>query len=370
MQNLNQNTSLTSGTNSSIPSLSTNAFPSLTSNGGLGNSTNLFSTSISSGLGTTTGLGNTNSLFSNSLNTGFGTNTTTGLGTTNSLFSNTFNTGLGNSTTGNNNPILLNPLSISSLPIGTNASKDKQSKEKSWVYHDQTSMNQPDFVRPEEMMFNTSCCIIDPKVIDKILFDAEREIEALQPNISYDIKPIGLKQGYVCNPSMQTLKAMSIEQLKNVSSFEVSRPGYGKVMWSNVDLTNVNLDISIIIERGYCDVYPDGIQKPRFGEKLNKEATIVLENVVDTLEEFRKLLPRLSKKVDIKSYEENTKTVTFVVPHFTRYSVIDEDNNTQENEEEVIDYEKHQTISNNNPEWKFPVVVLHKIEFSPFEIDI
>ncbi|BFU25148.1 nucleoporin autopeptidase, putative [Entamoeba histolytica HM-1:IMSS-B] len=350
MQNLNQNTSLTSGTNSSIPSLSTNAFLSLNSNGGFGSSTNLFSTS---------------------LNNGFGTNTTTGLGSTNSLFSNTLNTGFGNSTTGNNNTVLLNPLSISSLSIGTNVSKDKQNKEKSWVYHDQTSMNQPDFVRPEEMMFNTSCCIIDPKVIDKILFDAEREIESLQPNVSYDIKPIGLKQGYVCNPSMQTLKAMSIEQLKDVSSFEVSRPGYGKVMWSKVDLTNVNLDISIIIERGYCDVYPDGIQKPRFGEKLNKEATIVLENVVDTVEEFRKLLPRLSKKVDIKSYEENTKTVTFVVPHFTRYSVIDEDNNTQENEkEEGIDYEKSQIIPNNNPEWKFPVVVLHKIEYSPFEIDI
>jgi len=81
---------------------------------------------------------------------------------------------------------------------------------------------------------------------------------------------------YFCKPSVEMMAQMSEDQLKCIDNLEVGRHGFGHVMWPGLtDVRGMNFDLDVKIDRYQMEIYP-GADKPKIGEKLNKEAVICL----------------------------------------------------------------------------------------------
>ncbi|KAL7721951.1 Peptidase S59 domain-containing protein [Entamoeba marina] len=185
---------------------------------------------------------------------------------------------------------------------------------------------------------------------------------------NYDKPPTLERTDYYCIPSITELSGLPIENLKNIPQFEVGRPGYGKVKWTNVDVTNLDLDMVVIIERGSVEVYPDGVTKHQQGEKLNKEALITLENTHDTETEFESALD--SFPLQLSGIDKFNRSITFAVPHFTRYGFTGENKQTK-----TPSATKKQHIPVTQPKVeninvKLPAITITKVTKCPFEINV
>lgn len=150
---------------------------------------------------------------------------------------------------------------------------------------------------------------------------------------------------YWMQPSLAELNKMSREQLKHVENFTVGRQNCGQVTFNRpVDLTTVDIDnilggiVDIALRR--ITVYTDESIKPPMGKGLNVPSTLRIENswprgrdkkqssAVTGGPLFDKHVERLRKVADTKfiSYEIQTGTWVFEVPHFTTYGLdYDED---------------------------------------------
>jgi len=94
------------------------------------------------------------------------------------------------------------------------------------------------------------------------------------------------KPAHSCTPSLAELEQLSPEELSQVEGFSVSRAGVGSIRWlSAVDLTGVDLDAAVSLEKAFVSVYEreedEGVAKPKRGEKLNGPCVCTLHGVLN-----------------------------------------------------------------------------------------
>jgi len=165
---------------------------------------------------------------------------------------------------------------------------------------------------------------------------ASSSLTPLSPAQGEDPKP----GEYWMKPTLDELSKMSRDQLKRVPDFTVGRENCGQVTFNGtVDLTSVDLDnifgdiVDIALRR--ITVYPEEGVKPPMGKGLNVPSTLRIQNSwprvkhkksasqVSSSPLFEKHIERLRRVADTKfiSYERDTGTWVFEVPHFTTYGL-------------------------------------------------
>ena len=156
---------------------------------------------------------------------------------------------------------------------------------------------------------------------------------------------------YWMNPSKDQLQKMSKDQLRRVTGLSVGREGCGKVEFNEpVDISNISLkDIYnniVVISLRSLTVYPDQAKKPPQGKGLNVPSTIYLENSWPRARDkrtpvsekngsrFNKHVERLRRVggTEFVTYEKDTGTWIFKVPHFTTYGFDYDDDDASEDE--------------------------------------
>ncbi|KAG5359139.1 Nucleoporin nup189 [Yarrowia sp. C11] len=167
-------------------------------------------------------------------------------------------------------------------------------------------------------------------------------------------EPAKLPSDYWMYPSLDTLKSLTPEQLKNVEGLNIGRKNYGYISWpGTVDLSSTDLDsilgFLVIFSLRAVVVYADDSHKPPLGQGLNKPAVITLEHVSKVDRRGNKLVdptnPRvirhrqqLQKSIESKdgkhlSYDPASGVWVFQVPHFSRWGVPDSDDEDEDEEE-------------------------------------
>jgi nuclear pore complex protein Nup98-Nup96 len=160
-----------------------------------------------------------------------------------------------------------------------------------------------------------------------------------------------LKKGdYWCRPKLEKLKAMSHDQLSNLSDFTVGRKGYGEVTFLRpVDLTSVSslndlLGGIVVVESLELTVYPDETDKPPRGKGMNVPAEISLENVwardkatrqpvTDPSDpRYKRQLKRIQAVPETEFIGFKDGVWTFRVEHFSRYGLDASDDETDDDE--------------------------------------
>ena len=196
-------------------------------------------------------------------------------------------------------------------------------------------------VNREDMLMNSTFCKIQPAIIDDILNQAFKDIQSMKDiRCEHHGLNVTSSKGLMTIPSAEQLKSFSLEELQHMSTFEVFKIGTYQsnsqeitqwkvsITWKNVDISNLNLDNTVFIERDSVTVYPDYMNKPRLGEKLNKEATILFQQCVSR-DEFEKTIYALKQKEKqgiVKHVMADFDRLTFGynVPHFTKYTITGE----------------------------------------------
>jgi len=151
---------------------------------------------------------------------------------------------------------------------------------------------------------------------------------------------------------MAELAQMNSQQLASVENFSVGSKDNGKMVAEVkfeglTDIRGLNLTEIIELKWGEVTVYPDDARKPPVGQALNKPAIITLYNIyprnktgsindsIDGIKKYREQLKSFTAKQDAEFLEYTDDGVwTFRVKHFTRYGLLQEENNSSEMETE------------------------------------
>lgn len=153
------------------------------------------------------------------------------------------------------------------------------------------------------------------------------------------------KGDYWSQPDAATISNMSHMELTAVPNFVAGRMGYGQVAFLEpVDLTSLPsigsmLGKIIVFEELTCEVYPDESDKPPVGSGLNVPAKITLENCWPKDKGTGELIkdrshPRMDahirrlKKVpetEFVEFDADAGVWTFKVQHFSKYGLVDSD---------------------------------------------
>jgi len=148
--------------------------------------------------------------------------------------------------------------------------------------------------------------------------------------------PILTKSGYFCQPDIELLRRMSLEQLRRVEEFEIFNE-FGAISFpGQTDLTYVNLDLDVIIKNKQVEVYPEDQTcnlhpKPAVGQKLNKVALITFNNALkkesyrgkDMIEHIKDMCRKNGTK--FISYAPEDNRLVFQVEHFSKYSFLEDE---------------------------------------------
>ncbi|CAM4813455.1 unnamed protein product [Rotaria magnacalcarata] len=152
--------------------------------------------------------------------------------------------------------------------------------------------------------------------------------------------PTLTRENYYIKPSMSELKSLFDDKGQCiVDKFTVGHEKYGSVtFYDQVNVTGLDLDRIIEIERHELTVYPDDNNKPPVGKELNIPARITLYGVYPTDRSTREeisdverikamnysdYLREVTKKFDgeFVNYGIKDGSWTFTVKHFTRYGL-------------------------------------------------
>uniref|UniRef100_A0A7E4UP82 Nuclear pore complex protein Nup98-Nup96 n=1 Tax=Panagrellus redivivus TaxID=6233 RepID=A0A7E4UP82_PANRE len=150
--------------------------------------------------------------------------------------------------------------------------------------------------------------------------------------------------GYYTVPTLDELKASYKDgrvYIKN--GLTVGRTGYGSVFWpGSFELSTLDFENLVHFRQKEVIVYPDDEKKPPLGIDLNRPAEVALERVwpydKNTKEfikdaaavnaiQFRNRLERACSRMDATfvDYTLSTGTWTFSVKHFSKYGLVDDD---------------------------------------------
>ncbi|KAL0469473.1 nuclear protein 96 domain-containing protein [Neurospora intermedia] len=164
---------------------------------------------------------------------------------------------------------------------------------------------------------------------------------------SVDAKPV--KQvdagSYWMSPKLEEIQAMNRVQRQSVVDFTVGRENVGSVRFkvpvdlSNIDVENLYDNIVLLVPRS-CTVYPNAATKPPVGKGLNVPALISLEHSYPRGglrvggRRLEKHIERLKTITDtiFESYDIPTGVWSFSVEHFTTYGLVDDDEDSQDEE--------------------------------------
>ncbi|XP_074651968.1 nuclear pore complex protein Nup98-Nup96-like [Tubulanus polymorphus] len=161
------------------------------------------------------------------------------------------------------------------------------------------------------------------------------------------IHPAGIilrRPGYYTIPSLDEL-ADAVDGNGDcfVQDFTIGREGYGSVFFPGVtNLAGLNFDEIVHFRRKEVTVYPEDDKKPALGEELNKRAEVTLDCVwpVDKSDQsaiksperlqsmnYAAKIERASAKIGAKfiDYRPETGSWVFEVKHFSKYGLLDED---------------------------------------------
>jgi nuclear pore complex protein Nup98-Nup96 len=115
---------------------------------------------------------------------------------------------------------------------------------------------------------------------------------------------------------------MTSEELTRVNGFKIYNE-FGCVYFpGETDLTDLNLDDIVNIERHNIEIYNDNIKAPQYGQKLNRKATLTIygckpkydhetESLVSTLKNMNE-----SSGNEFVAYEESSGNWVFNVVKF------------------------------------------------------
>jgi nuclear pore complex protein Nup98-Nup96 len=162
---------------------------------------------------------------------------------------------------------------------------------------------------------------------------------------------------YYMNPSEQEIARMSRDEKANVKNFTVGRQGCGKIVFSKVNLNEVNIqdicDKIVQIQTRQATVYGDELvaKKPPRGQGLNVPSLITLENswprsaagLLPVHEKkglrYEKHIKRLKRVTDTNfvSYNDKTGEWTFSVEHFTTYGFPEDDEDESMMESSILE---------------------------------
>lgn len=193
-------------------------------------------------------------------------------------------------------------------------------------------------ITSDDLMVKSTVCNIPPSVIDDILNEAYKDVYSMQSMLETVNRPVLTKKDYYTQPPMYMIERMSAAELQHMEYFEIFRLGKTidekgvsiewkvSIAWhKDVDISNVNLDHVVFLERESVEVYPDFMTKPRQGEKLNKKAVIAFENCFRDEKEFNMaveiaLQNEREKRIQHVIPDRKTRSLAYEVPHFTKYS--------------------------------------------------
>ncbi|KAK2170352.1 hypothetical protein LSH36_3g17077 [Paralvinella palmiformis] len=157
------------------------------------------------------------------------------------------------------------------------------------------------------------------------------------------------RHGYYTSPSLETLAEL-IDKNGDciVDDFVIGREGYGSVMFpGQTNVANLNLDEIVHFRRKEITIYPEDEEKPPTGTGLNKKAQITLHcvwpcdnNTKEYVKDVEKLaelhyqdkLERITAKIgaNFLDYRPETGSWEFEVKHFSKYGLLDEDDDVDD----------------------------------------
>ncbi len=156
------------------------------------------------------------------------------------------------------------------------------------------------------------------------------------------------KENYFTDPDIATLSTMPSEQLSAIDRFTVGLKDVGNVMFFNkTDVRGLDLDKIVHFQPGEIVVYPDDVDKPVIGQELNKAARVTLQrlwpidkttgkrkNDEQSLLRYEAKIKKSTTKLGARfvRYDKNNGDWIFEVDHFSRYGIID-DTDDEEDEE-------------------------------------
>ncbi|KAI8928986.1 nuclear protein 96-domain-containing protein [Entophlyctis helioformis] len=170
------------------------------------------------------------------------------------------------------------------------------------------------------------------------------------PNRLQGASPNGKQSEYIMSPSINELLLLSDEELRHVSNFKITRPSVGSVHFLKpVDLLHSSIGSRagiqaipgtiVTIEPKVCTVYPDEDDKAPVGSGLNVPAEIELHRCWSIDKATRRPIidesdprhDRHYKKLEsmpdthFMGFNNQTGTWCFRVDHFSRYGLVDDD---------------------------------------------
>ena len=169
---------------------------------------------------------------------------------------------------------------------------------------------------------------------------------AVKRNANTSLVPKLTDPEYTVSPSIEEMASMSEADLAAVSDFTVTRAGLGSVSWEGtVDVRGVDLDQLVSIEKGAVSVYYDEDnegEKPPVGTKLNRPALITMYDIFPlqgsdaaAIEKNERRVAKSTKKMgaELISYDGKSGVWSFRVPHFSRYALMDDSDDEDEDME-------------------------------------
>lgn len=130
------------------------------------------------------------------------------------------------------------------------------------------------------------------------------------------------KPGYFCSPSIDEMKLMNEEQLKNIKKFSIFNEHARIDFMVPIDVTNLDLDKIVNINEKSVEIYPAiefETSMPTPGKELNQPCQITFYHLVKgplkDVENFKRKISAFAKTMNasLKDVNQQNGTVTISI---------------------------------------------------------
>ncbi|KAK4489244.1 hypothetical protein RD792_005041 [Penstemon davidsonii] len=176
-----------------------------------------------------------------------------------------------------------------------------------------------------------------------IVYEHGADIEALMPKLRHS--------DYYTEPRIQELAAKERAEpgfSRHVKDFVVGRHGYGSIkFFGETDVRRLDLESLVQFNNREVIVYMDESKKPPIGQGLNKPAEVTLLNIKcfdkrtgqqytegPRIDKYKEMLKRKAEDqgAEFVSYDPVKGEWKFRVHHFSKYKLVDEDEDEDDSE--------------------------------------